>query len=75
MGKPGEGVGAVDERVDTDEPLLAGARGAALPPSAPSPGDGESAHPPGHHAPTAAAPEEPAEGAGPAVRREPSEEG
>jgi hypothetical protein len=74
MAKPGEGVGDVDERSDTDEALLAGAREAEKPAATPSSSDGESDHPPGHQAAGAAA-AEPVEGGRPAVRREPKEEG
>lgn len=69
MAKPGEGSGEVDEREGTDEALLAGARDARHAPATPSPGDGEAAHPPGHHAPADAGEQVAAEGDRPAERR------
>jgi hypothetical protein len=73
MGKPGEGVGEVDERDDTEEALLAEAREIRQPIATPRPGDEQGEHPPGHHAPSDAGEQVAAEGGRPAERRRPEE--
>lgn len=58
---------AVDERTDTDPELLDRAGAAKTQPAEPTHGEGDSAHPPGHHEPPASDDAEPSDGA---ARRE-----